>query len=94
MVLANESVQDAPQGEGIPRVHEKPDAESLELLEEALRATVQEEPTPENLGVIAQRVKSDAVNYLILRSIPRALYSPQPGGHYDSPSRTTRISPP
>jgi ribonuclease R len=26
--------------------------------------------------------KSDAVNYLILRSIPRALYSPEDTGHY------------
>jgi ribonuclease R len=71
------------KGKGIFRVHDKPDAESLELLKERLAAIgVQEEPTSENLGVIAQRAKSDAVNYLILRSIPRALYSPQPGGHY------------
>jgi ribonuclease R len=85
MVLANESVARMVRrkGKGFFRVHEKPDAESLELLEERLAAVgVQEEPTPENLGVIAQRAKSDAVNYLILRSIPRALYSPQPGGHY------------
>jgi ribonuclease R len=85
MVLANKSVARMlrRKGRGIFRVHERPDAESLELLSERLAAIgVQAEPTPENLGTIAQRAKSDAVNYLILRSIPRAVYSPHPAGHY------------
>jgi ribonuclease R len=85
MVLANESVARVLHRKrgGLFRVHERPDAESLELLGERLAAIgVQVEPTPENLGAIAQKAKSDAVNYLILRSIPRALYSPQPTGHY------------
>ena len=87
MVLANESVARMLRcrgvGSGVFRVHERPDEESLELLAERLAAIgVQAEPTPENLGTIAQRSKTDAVNYLILRSIPRALYSPQPTGHY------------
>jgi ribonuclease R len=43
---------------------------------------IQAEPTPENLGMISQMAKSDAVNYLILRSIPRALYAPGDDGHY------------
>jgi ribonuclease R len=43
---------------------------------------MQADPTPENLGMISQMAKSDAVNYLILRSIPRALYAPQDDGHY------------
>jgi ribonuclease R len=85
MVLANESMARKlrrKQG-GVFRVHERPDAESLELLAQRLAAIgVPAEPTPENLGTIAQRAKSDAVNYLILRSIPRALYSAQPTGHY------------
>jgi ribonuclease R len=87
MVLVNESVarmlRRRGAGGGVFRVHERPDEESLELLAERLAAIgVQAEPTPENLGAIAQRAKSDAVNYLILRSIPRALYSPHPTGHY------------
>ncbi|MDQ3864931.1 MAG: RNB domain-containing ribonuclease, partial [Actinomycetota bacterium] len=85
MVLANESVARMLRRKrgGVFRVHERPDAESLALLGERLAAIgVQVEPTPENLGTIAQKVKSDAVNFLILRSIPRALYSPQPTGHY------------
>jgi ribonuclease R len=85
MVLANESVAKMLRRKkgGVFRVHERPDAESLETLTQRLAAVgVHEEPTPENLGTIAQKAKSDAVNYLILRSIPRALYSPHDSGHY------------
>jgi ribonuclease R len=85
MILANESVARMLRRKkgGVFRVHERPDLDSLELLGERLAAIgVQAEPTPENLGTIAQRAKSDAVNYLILRSIPRALYSPHNTGHY------------
>jgi ribonuclease R len=86
MILANESVATMLRRKrgGVFRVHERPDLESLELLGKRLAAigVVTEEPTPDNLGTIAQRAKSDAVNYLILRSIPRALYSPHPTGHY------------
>jgi ribonuclease R len=85
MVLANESVAKMLRGKkgGVFRVHEYPDQDSLELLRERLAAVgMQAEPTPENLGTISQMAKSDAVNYLILRSIPRALYSPEDLGHY------------
>jgi ribonuclease R len=86
MVAANESVARMllrRNSGGIFRVHERPDTASLEVLGERLAAIgVHEEPTPENLGTIAHKAKSDAVNYLILRSIPRALYSPQNTGHY------------
>jgi ribonuclease R len=85
MVLANESVARMLRRKngGVFRVHERPDPESLEVLGERLAAIgVYAEPAPENLGTIAQKAKADAVNYLILRSIPRALYSPQPIGHY------------
>jgi ribonuclease R len=85
MVLANESVARLLRRRpgGVFRVHERPDAESLEKLQERLAAVgMQVEPTPENLGTISQMAKSDAVNYLILRSIPRALYSPSDTGHY------------
>jgi len=85
MVLANEAVAKLLQSKkgGVFRVHERPDEESLGLLGERLAAVgMQAEPTPENLGTISQMAKSDAVNYLILRSIPRALYSPDDLGHY------------
>jgi ribonuclease R len=71
------------RGRGVFRVHERPDAEALETLGERLSAIgMRVEATLENLGMIAQKAKSDAVNYLILRSIPRAYYSPSSLGHY------------
>ncbi len=85
MVLANETVAEMIDGKrgGVFRVHEQPDEDSLETLGRRLAAVgMQVEPTPENLGTISQMAKSDAVNYLILRSIPRALYAPQDAGHY------------
>ena len=85
MVLANEEVAKMLRGKpgAVYRVHERPDAEDMERLAGRLAAVgVQVEPTPENLGTIAQKAKSDAINYLILRSIPRAFYSPASLGHY------------
>jgi len=85
MILANESVAKILRCKkgGVFRVHERPEPESLETLAQRLAAVgMQAEPTPENLGTISQMAKSDAVNYLILRSIPRALYSPDDLGHY------------
>jgi ribonuclease R len=85
MVLANESVAKMLHTKkgSVFRVHERPDEESLEILAERLAAVgMQAEPSPKNLGTISQMAKSDAVNYLILRSIPRALYSPGDAGHY------------
>ena len=87
MVLANEEVAKMLRRRGaagvVYRVHERPDLEPLELLAERLAAVgIYTEPTPENLSTIAQQAKSDAVGYLILRSIPRAFYSPSPTGHY------------
>lgn len=85
MILANESVARMLHHKrgAVFRVHDRPDAEALETLGERLAAIgVQAEPTPENLGTIAKTAKSDAVNYLILRSIPRAFYAPSSPGHY------------
>ncbi|MGI9050325.1 MAG: ribonuclease R family protein [Rubrobacteraceae bacterium] len=85
MVLVNQEVARMIRGRagGVFRVHPRPDEEDLEKLAERLAAIgVQAEPTPENLGTISQKSKSDVVNYLILRSIPRAFYAPSSPGHY------------
>ena len=85
MVLANEAVAKKLLGKqgGVFRVHERPTTENMETLGQRLAAVgIQAEPTPENLSVIAQTAKSDAVNYLILRSIPRASYQARSVGHY------------
>ena len=85
MILANEEVAKALHAKvgGVYRVHERPDAEDMEILGRRLAAVgIQIEPTPANLGTIVQQAKSDAVSNLILRSIPRASYSPASLGHY------------
>ncbi|WP_166396411.1 ribonuclease R family protein [Rubrobacter marinus] len=85
MILANEAVAREIRGRpgAVYRVHERPDEEDMEKLATRLEAIgVGAEPTPENLGTISQQSKSDAVNYLILRSLPRAFYSPASLGHY------------
>jgi ribonuclease R len=85
MILANVAVARKLKHRpgGVFRVHEKPDAASLDELAVRLRAVGMDvEPTPENLGTIAQKAKSDAVSYLILRSLPRASYAPSSPGHY------------
>ncbi|MDX6379171.1 MAG: ribonuclease [Rubrobacteraceae bacterium] len=85
MVLTNEAVAGMLRGKpgAIYRVHERPDAEDMKILGERLTAVgIQVEPTPENLSTISQKAKSDAINYLILRSLPRASYSPANLGHY------------
>ncbi len=85
MILANEAVARMIRGKpgAVHRVHESPDAEDMEKLAERLAAVgIDAEPAPENLGTISQTAKSDAVNYLILRSIPRAFYSPGSLGHF------------
>jgi len=85
MIFANEEVAKMLRGRpgAVYRVHERPDAEDMEILQERLAAVgVDVEPTPENLGTISQKAKSDAINYLILRALPRASYSPAALGHY------------
>ena len=85
MVLANEAVAKMLAGKkgGVFRVHERPSAEDMEKLGQRLAAVgVDAEPTPDNLSLISQKAKFDAVNYLILRSIPRASYQPRNIGHY------------
>jgi ribonuclease R len=91
MILANEEVaktlrykrSEPSLGGGVYRVHEEPDAEDMKILGERLAVVgMNVEPTPENLGIISQKAKSDAIDHLILRSLPRAFYSPAPLGHY------------
>ena len=85
MILTNEEVAKKLRRKpgGVYRVHEKPQAEDMEILGERLAAVgIQVAPTPELLGTVAQKAKSDAINYLILRSLPRAVYSPASLGHY------------
>lgn len=85
MIAANETVARMIRTRkgGVFRVHDRPDEQDMEKLGKQLAAVgIYVEPTPENLGLISQKAKSSAVNYLILRSIPRAFYAPSSPGHY------------
>jgi ribonuclease R len=85
MILANVAVAGMllERPGGVFRVHEEPDADDLETLTERLAALgVEAEPTPETLGELSASTDSAGVNYLILRSLPRAFYSPHDMGHF------------
>ena len=85
MILANVAVAGMllERHGGVFRVHEEPDADDLEKLGQRLAALgIEAEPTPETLGEISANTDSDGVNYLILRSLPRAFYSPHNMGHF------------
>ncbi|CAN5135633.1 hypothetical protein BH24ACT16_BH24ACT16_02610 [soil metagenome] len=85
MILANVAVAGKllERPGGVFRVHEEPDADDMETLERRLAALgIEAEPTPETLGQISASTDSDGVMYLILRSLPRAFYSPHNMGHF------------
>ncbi|WP_053057755.1 ribonuclease R family protein [Rubrobacter aplysinae] len=85
MILANVAVAGMlleRQG-GVFRVHEEPDADDLDTLGERLAALgIEAEPTPQTLGEISAGTEASGVDYLILRSLPRAFYSPHNMGHF------------
>ncbi|MGI8648841.1 MAG: ribonuclease R family protein [Rubrobacter sp.] len=86
MVLTNEVIArklDSKGLGGVFRVHERPDAKAMAELQVRLAALgVQVEPEPETLSDIVANSDSDAVRYMVLRSLPRAHYSPEANGHF------------
>lgn len=86
MVITNEVIArrlDSWKLGGVFRVHERPDAEAMGELQVRLAALgVQAEPEPETLSEIVASSDSDAVRYMVLRSLPRAHYSPEANGHF------------
>lgn len=85
MVLANVAVAEIllDRHDGIFRVHEEPDADDLETLTRRLAALgIEADPTPETLGEVSASTDAEGVNYLILRALPRAYYSPHDAGHF------------
>jgi ribonuclease R len=85
MVLANEAVAKTIREKpgAVYRVHERPSLADMEELGVRLAAIGYPwEPTPENLSAIAAKIGTDAGKYLVLRSIPRALYSSRQIGHF------------
>ena len=97
MLAANEAVAERLAEAGLPflrRVHGSPDPRKLKLLTEFVRELGFEAENLENrfeLQGLLDEVRGDprqyAVNYAALRSMQRAVYSPEEDGHYALASR-------
>jgi len=92
MLAANEAVAERLRDRGWPflrRIHPSPNPQKLEALGEFVRelglkvGSLQSRfELQELLKLVAGRPEQYAVNFALLRSLQRALYSPQEEGHY------------
>jgi ribonuclease R len=92
MLAANEAVADTLHEAGIPflrRVHADPDPRKLKLLTEFVAELGFQTESLESrfalqklLKEVHDRPEEHAVNYAVLRSLQRAVYSPVDEGHY------------
>jgi len=92
MLAANEAVADSLHAAGVPflrRVHANPDPRKLHALTEFVAELGFQTGSLESrfelqklLGSIHGRPEEHAVNYAVLRSLQRAVYSPEEEGHY------------
>jgi ribonuclease R len=98
MLSANEAVAEKLAEAGwvfLRRVHGNPDPRKMRILTEFIRELGYEAENLENrfeLQKLLDQVKADpreyAVNYAVLRSMQRAIYSPEEQGHYALASDT------
>jgi ribonuclease R len=92
MVAANEAVAEVLQEKGIPflrRIHEAPVPRKLRDLAGFVaelglpnRDLASRPGLQKLLGTVTGRPEQHAVNYAVLRSLPRAVYSPKEEGHF------------
>ncbi len=92
MLAANEAVAESLRDAGFPflrRVHSDPDPRKLEALDKFVAelgfqsdSLVSRFALQKLLGRVAGRPEQHAVNYAVLRSLQRAVYSPAEEGHY------------
>jgi len=92
MLAANEAVARILHGAGLlflRRVHSDPDPRKLKALDEFVAAlgfrteSLQSRFALQDLlALVAGKPEQHAVNYAVLRSMQRAIYSPQEDGHY------------
>jgi len=97
MLCANEAVAEHLDGQRIPflrRIHEPPDPAKLELLTEFVRelgipcdSLVSRFEIKRVLALVADKPQRHAVNYAVLRSMQKAVYSPEVEGHFALHSR-------
>ncbi|RMF99779.1 MAG: VacB/RNase II family 3'-5' exoribonuclease, partial [Nitrospirae bacterium] len=97
MIAANEAVAEYLEKKGVPsiyRVHEGPDPEKIasvlgiiqKMMKEPRRILVPEN-LPEIIAHFRDRSEEDVVNYMILRTLKQAKYSPTNIGHFGLASR-------
>ncbi len=97
MIAANEAVAEFLHSKGVPsiyRVHEGPDPEKIQVVLKIIQGLMGEKRrilVPENLPEIIShfhgKSEEDVVNYMILRTLKQARYSPQNIGHFGLASR-------
>lgn len=104
MIAANEAVAEFLYSLGIPslyRVHEEPESNKVQKITRIIRnlGLIREELKPKNFSEFLAQLKGteleEIVNYLVLRSLKQARYSPENVGHFGlaSPCYTHFTSP-
>jgi ribonuclease R len=97
MIAANEAVAEHLEGLGVPilyRVHEEPDPLKLEDIARMVRTVVKARQRlspkdfPEILRAVKGKPEEEVVNYMILRSLKQARYSPINVGHFGLASKS------
>lgn len=97
MIAANEAVAEHLESIGIPslyRVHEEPDNSKIEEIIRIVRHLPgfrKKTVRPSDFSVLLKEIKGtpweDIVNYMVLRSLKQARYSPENVGHFGLASR-------
>ncbi|MHB8881493.1 MAG: ribonuclease R [Thermodesulfovibrionales bacterium] len=92
MIAANEAVAEHLEGLGVPclyRIHEEPDPSKIEDIVRVLRPlmrTVRQSFRPKDFPDLLKQAKGnpseELINYIVLRSLKQARYSPVNAGHF------------
>lgn len=90
MIAANEAVAEYLEGLGVPtlyRIHEKPDPLKLEELSRVIKnltgkSIIKKASFASIIKEMKGRPEEEIINYIILRSLKQARYSPQNVGHF------------
>lgn len=93
MIVCNETVSEYFSKKDVPflyRIHEKPSTEKIErflaFMEAIQQSVAKEELSPKVLQSILERTKDtpecEQIRHVLLRSLAKAKYSPEPKGHF------------
>lgn len=91
MIAANSAVAEFLYSKGVPslyRIHEKPEANKINYISKIIKnlGILQHDVKPETFSELIELIRGtqyeETVNYLILRSLKQARYSPENVGHF------------